>query len=176
MNLQSYQQKLAGLIQGTYSVGLSDDSHLTSIAESLNLQVTQEVIIEWRKLSIEHYCQLTSSALKQLGLFHKEVHRFVTQHGFSPYVEELGQAFLAALETHEVELIARLAEFERALIDVQQGTREKVTVRWRHDPYAVLAAIMEGRDLITLQSVGEYETHIAKNIPGMFKVIAKNAQ
>lgn len=175
MNLQSYQRKLAELIQGTYSVCLSDDSHLKAIAESPNLRVTQEIIVEWRELSIENYCRLTSSALKQLGMFHNEVQRFIAQHGFSPYVEELGQAFLVALETHEVKLVACLAEFERALIDVQQGTRDKITVRWRHDPYAVLAAIMEGRDLSRLQPVGVYETYVAKNIPGMFKVIGPKA-
>jgi len=170
MDLRNYQQQLASLIRGNSTVELTDDSHLRSVAESVNLEVTREVILEWRRLSIEHYCRLTSSALKQLGLFQTETQRFVATHDFSPYIEELGNAFLAALETHGHELIASLAAFERALIDVQQGTRNEVTMRWRYDPYAVLDAVMKGTGLSMLRPISLYEVHVAKDIDGLFRV------
>jgi hypothetical protein len=170
MDLRNYQQKLAGLIRGNFTVDPTDDSHLRSIAGSVNLEVTREVILEWRRLSIEHYCRLTSSALKQLGLFQAETQSYVAHHDFSPYAEELGNDFLAALETHSHELIASLAGFERALIDIQQGTREQATMRWRHDPYAVLDAVMKGSGLSVLQPVGLYEVHVEKDVDGLFRV------
>lgn len=176
MELKTYQQKLAGLIRGTYAVSADDNEHLKAIAESVNLEVTQEVILRWRQLSIENYCRLTARALKLLGIFHDETHQFVAAHGFSPYVEELGQDFLAALERHEIKWLASLARFERALIDVQHGTRDKVTVRWRHDPYAVLGRVIEGSALSTLQPGGQYETYIAKDLPGLFNVTKVECQ
>ena len=171
MELQNYQQKLAGLIQGSYTISRNDSSHLRSIADSVNLQVTQEVIVEWRELSIEHYCHLTSSALKQFGLFHKEIQSYISIHGFSPYVEELGNHFLTVLEAHDLELIACIAGFERALINTQHGMCDQVTLKWRHNPYAVLTAIMKGTDLKALQPTGAYQIHVAKDLPGLFRVV-----
>ena len=171
MRLRNYQQKLAALIRGNLALDAADNSHFRSIAGSANLEVTREVILEWRRLSIEHYCQLTSSALKQLGLFQAETRNFVAHHAFSPYAEELGDDFLAALETHDHELIASLSRFERALIDVQQGTRDQVTMTWRHEPYAVLDAVMRGSGLSQLRPVGLYQVHLGQDVQGLFRVI-----
>ncbi len=170
MDLRSYQQKLASLIRGNSTIDTTDDSNLRSIAGSVNLEVTREVILEWRRLSIEHYCHLTSSALKQLGLFQSEIQTFIASHDFSPYAEELGNDFLMALETHNQELIASLARFERAVIDIQQGTREHVTMKWRYNPYAVLDAVIKGSGLLALQPVSLYEVHVGKDIDGLFRV------
>jgi hypothetical protein len=171
MDLRTYQKKLAGLIRGNYAVGQADDNHLQSVAGSVNLEVTREVILEWRRLSIEHYCRLTSGALKQLGLFSVETRNFPASGDFSSYAEEFGNDFLAALEMHNHELVASVAGFERALIDIQQGTRDQVTLQWRHDPYAVLDAIMKGSGLSALQPVNLYEIHVGKDVDGLFQVI-----
>ena len=173
MDLRTYQRNLAGLIRGNYAVGPADDSHLQSVAGSVNLEVTRQVILEWRRLSIEHYCRLTSGALKQLGLFSDETRNFLASHNFSPYAEELGNDFLTALETHNHELVASVAGFERALIGIQQGTRDQVTLQWRHDPYAVLDAIMKGSGLSALQPVNLYEIQVGKDIDGLFQVFER---
>ena len=169
MKLREYQQKIAGLINGTYPVSKDDASHLQSIAGSVNLAVTQEVIIRWRRLSIESYCQLTSRALQQLGIFEKETDEFLFKRDVSPYAEELGHKFLTRLQSHELDLISSLAKFERALIEVQSGTRERATVNWNYDPYAVLGAVLEGNHLSALQPGVEYVTRIDKTLPRLFE-------
>jgi hypothetical protein len=170
MKLEHYQKKLAGLIRGTYGVKESDHVHLHAIADSINLQVTQEVISEWRMLSIENYCRLTAGVLKQLDLFREETENFISAYGFSPYVEELGQAFLLAMEQHDIDLLASVAAFERAMIDVQQGLRDDVTVKWHYNPYEVLAALFEGSGLAELEAGEEYAAYIASDLPDLFRV------
>ena len=170
MDLQNYQRKLAGLILGTYRVTGSDHAHLRAIADSVNLHVTQEVVLEWRMLSIENYCRLTAGVLKQFDLFQQETEMFVKKHGFSPYIEELGHSFLVAMEQHELKLLAEVAAFERAMIDVQQGTREEATVRWYYNPYEVLAAIFEGTGLAELERGQAYSIYIAQHLQELFQV------
>ena len=170
MKLENYQKKLAGLIRGTYDVAESDHVHLHAIADSINLRVTQEVVIEWRMLSIENYCRLTAGVLKQLDLFRDETEKFISTHGFSPYIEELGQSFLQAMEQQDIDLLASVAAFERAMIDVQQGTRDGVTVKWNYNPYEVLAALFEGSGLDELEAGEEYAAYISSELPKLFQV------
>jgi hypothetical protein len=171
VDLQTYQRKLAGLIRGTESVDDSDDGHFRSLADSVNLRVAQEIILEWRSLRIENYCRLTAAALKQLGVFSSRVGSFLDSRVVSPYAEELGSDFLAEIETHSDDFIAAIAEFERALIDVQQGLRDTVTLQWRHDPYAVLDAIMTGSGLSHVREDGRYEIRVARDMDGLFQVV-----
>ena len=128
----------------------------------------------WRRLSIENYCQLTSHALKQLGIFESETQKFLTKGDFSPYVEELGQKFLAQLQSHELDLVSCLATFELALIDVQNGIRESTTISWNYDPYIVLNAVLDGKNLRALQPSGEYETRVDRKLPRLFEVSQAN--
>ena len=171
MELLTYQRKIAGLIKGTYSPEADDNAHLQSIANSENLMVTQEIITWWRQLSLERYCKLTSAALKQFGIFDIETQRFIAQWRFSPYVEELAQEFLAVLTNHELEIIACLARFETALINITQGSNEAITVKWHHAPYAVLNAVTTGADLHAIKPTGYYETLVSRELPGLFKVV-----
>ena len=174
MELETYQRKLAGLIKGTYSPEPNDDAHLKSIAKSENLLVTQEIITWWRQLCIERYCQLTSAALKQLGIFEIETERMVNQWEFSSYIEELGHQFLVKMQNHELELVACLAKFESALINVKQGIVDSVTVEWQHAPYAVLSRVVTGSGLHTIKPTGYYETLVSRDLPGLFKVLQIN--
>ena len=171
MELQTYQRKLAGLIKGTYTPEVDDDEHLKSIAKSENLLVTREIITWWRQLSLERYCQLTSAALKQLGIFDRETERLVARWNFSPYIEELAQEFLASLQDHELEVVGCVAKFEAALINVKQGLVNKVTVKWHHEPYAVLGAVTEGSGLDAIAPTGLYETVVSRDLPRLFEVV-----
>lgn len=170
MNLLTYQRKIAGMIKDTYSPDANDHAHLLSIAKSDNLMVTQEIITWWRQLSLERYCKLTSVALKQFGIFDIETQRFIAQWRFSPYVEELAQEFLAVLTNHELEIIACLARFETALINVTQGSDEIITVKWHHAPYEVLNAVTTGADINKIKPTGNYVTLVSRELPGLFKV------
>lgn len=171
VELKHYQKKLAGLIRGNYAVTADDCENLHVIADSPSLSVTQEVILEWRMLSIENYCQLTAAALKQLDLFREATAEFVRIHGFSPYVEELGRAFLLAMEEHSIEVLATVAAFERAMIEVQQGVRDDVSVTWRGNPYEVLDALMAGSGLADFECGEEvYAVRIARDLPEVFEV------
>ena len=78
--------------------------------------------------------------------------------------------FLSGLEAHENEIIACLARFERALMDVYEGVRDSATVRWRHDPHAVLEAVTRGAGLCEVGPSGEYETRVDSTLSGLFEI------
>ena len=173
MDLQTYQRKLAGLIKGDYSVCPDEDAHIGQIACSKNLAVTQEIILWWRQLSFERTCVLTSTALKQLGLFDRETKRLVTEWRFSPFAEELAEDFLTTLAQHELEVLASVARFERALIAAQKGNAESVSVAWTSNPYEVLDALVNGGDLNKLRRSGRFTTVVSAGQPSLFKVFAE---
>lgn len=172
MDLRTYQRKLAGLIKGDAPCP-DDDAHLRRIAASDNLAVTREIILWWRQLSLERRCVLTSSALKQLGIFEAETRRFVDRWRFSPFVEELAEEFLTSLADHEIAVVASLARFERALIKVKLGAVGTVSIGWRHNPYAVFDALLNGGTLRGIKSEGRFTTVVSANLPGLFEVIGE---
>ena len=173
MDLRTYQRTLSGLIRDDYSPGPDDDAYFRQIARSEKLEVTREIVLWWRQMSLERACVLTSRALKAFGLFEAETETFVNRYRFSPFIELLSDEFLEWLSGHRVELLATVACFERALIRSKRGSSEPVSIQWGHNPYVVFDALLNGGDLSEIAQEGNYTTVVSPDLPGGFRVYSE---
>jgi hypothetical protein len=171
MDLATLQRQLRDLIKGTYQAADTDHPYLRALAGSPHVALVQEIIASWRVFSLTQFCRLTTAVLQHRDLLKTLVPAFIRATPSSPFMEEFGTAFLQAMSVYPDSLIASVAQFELALIRVQQGNSEEHVVTWEYDPTLVLRCLLYGQALNESQARGLYQTIVAQGLPGRFRVI-----
>jgi hypothetical protein len=170
-DLALLQRRLLALIKGSAGVTDADEPYLHQVASSDELTLAREIVLWWRAFQVERYCVLTAAVLKRREVFDAAISDFVRTHQFSPFIETLGQAFLAAMSTHPDPLVASVASFELALVRVKQGDRATYVVDWDVEPYAVLDELLTGRRAADVETAGRYRTITSTQLPRLFEVV-----
>jgi hypothetical protein len=173
MDLATRQRQLLGLLKGTHYKSFDDEPYIKRIASSKNLKVTREIVVWWRLFALERYCILTSKLLKQRNLFEGLVQDFVSTQKISPFIEELGKAFLESFSEHEDSLIVSVAQFELALIKVKHGDPETYVIDWLSEPYSVLNNLLRDNQIGKENDKFCYQTIVSRELPNFFQVIRK---
>ena len=170
MDLSEHQRKLLGMIKGTYHPTGADEPYLQALTGSDSLSLVREIATWWRIYDLERYCALTSRLLKQRRVYETTVDRFVKTHAISPYINELGEAFLQDLSDSEDGLLAELAAFELALTRVKRGSPNTYTLLWQHDPTALLTSLVNETPVQDGAPQGDYRVTVSAGLPGMFSI------
>ncbi len=170
-DLATLQRGLLGLIKGTHHVTEADEPYLQVVAHSDELALVREIATWWRAFSLERYCVLTVALLKRRGIFDEAVSTFIREHTISPFIETLSRAFLRALSTHADGLVATVAQFELALIQVKHGDPTHYTIEWAYEPYTVLQGLLTGASWEEARAQGRYCTMVSRDYPKLFEVL-----
>jgi hypothetical protein len=170
MTLATRQRQLLGLLKGNDDDSFESEPYIRAIAQSKNLEVTREIILWWRLSSLERYCVLTSQLLKQRKLFESLVQNWLSTHKISPFIEELGKAFLESLREHEDSLVASVAQFELALIKVKKGDSNTYVIDWFYEPYSVLNNLLRGEPVNEKKEQVFYQTLVSRKFLNLFQV------
>jgi hypothetical protein len=125
----------------------------------------------WRVFMLEQYCRLTIRMLKAQQCCEDTIQTFVQSQTLSPFIEELGEAFLQAMSQHSDRLLASVARFEHALLCVKRDREKCYVIDWDYEPYYVLHCLLHGLPLELGSVCGRYQTVVAGNIPGHFQVL-----
>ena len=161
-SLQDHQRAMRDLIRG---VRVADDPYIAAAAQSIGLEVTRDTIRGWRQFRLDRNCRLTSTILRQRGLY-DEVFESIDRE--LPFIEELAAVFLDAAAARGDALVATVARFERALLandDVEQQ------IDWPCDPYDVLGPLLSGDEVPPLQPA-PHRTYVSRALHGLFRVEA----
>jgi hypothetical protein len=118
MDLATHQRKLLSLFRSNYQAHPDDDSYIQRIARSKDLKEARGNIFLWRIWVLERTAPLTFALLKHRKLLNQAVTAFIKGHNISPFRETQAPEFLAMLSTHDDSLIASVAQFELALLNV----------------------------------------------------------
>jgi hypothetical protein len=170
MDLSEHQRKLLGMIKGTYHPTGDDEPYLQALTDSDSLGLVREIATWWRIYDLERYCALTARLLKQRRVYESTVDRFVKTHAISPYINELGEAFLQDMSASEDGLLAELAAFELALTRVKRGSLHTYTLLWQHDPAALLTSLVQEIPIPVDVQPGDYRVTVSAGLPGMFSI------
>lgn len=148
--------------------GAQCSTHYAEQLKSSNrLVLLQECILNWRELTIETSCPLTSRMLTVKRTRISKVANL--KRGSSPFSEVLARDFLTGLSAHDDPLIASIAQFELALLDLREGHSEPRTIQWKTEPNEVLAVLLFGGSLDEVRP-GAYLMTVSPDIPGGFRV------
>jgi hypothetical protein len=169
-DLAVLQEHVRQLLRAPHSVVAEDDAYLRALAQSPQLALVREIVAQWRSYDLRRTCVLTSRLLTRAGQFEVAVEAFTRHGASSPFVEELGAAFLAALEGHADPLVATVARFERHLLHVARGDPGEYAVAWDRDPHVVLRQLVAAASEVEEAPRGCYRTLIARRYPGYFVV------
>jgi hypothetical protein len=170
MNLAEHQRKLLGMIRGTYTPSMADEPYLQAVDNSQHLGLVREIVTWWRLFGIERYCVLTARLLKQRGNFETIVSHFIIECAFSPFINELGEAFLSYLVESGDSLLSEVAEFELALTRVKRGDPAAYVMEWGHDPVTVLTCLVKGLVFEADNIRGSYRVTVSASLEGMFSI------
>lgn len=170
MNLVEHQRKLLLMIKGSYNPSIMDEPYLRAVAKSEHLELVREIATWWRIFDIERYCALTARLLKQRGIYETSVNQFVKTHTISPFINELGEAFLMDLSESNDRLLSEVSRFELALTRVKRGDQSAYTIKWEHDPATVLTCLVKGIAFETDKTHGNFLVTVSATIPGMFSI------
>jgi hypothetical protein len=172
MDLASLQRHLLALIKsgpGPEGSG-GADPYIRGVACSPQLEVVREIVFRWRLYDVRRACVLTARLLARRGWLDGAVGAFIRERRLSPFVEELGVAFLEAMGSDDDLLVATVARFELALLKVKRGDPGEYLVDWRQDPYAVLTDLLDGTGAGQGAKPGVYRTVISGEYPDLFIV------
>lgn len=174
MNLDSLQHELFHLIQGDSPRSPETHSYILEVAVSPQLQLVRSIALWWRVFGIERFCPLTSALLRRDGTLEDLVQTFLRQTDVSPYIEQLGLAFVTEMTGHNNRLVACVAEFERALIRVKQGDANTYRIEWAHEPYAILDRLLRNLPLLESELEGRFHTIVSSHLPRLFEVVEEH--
>jgi len=175
MNLATQQRRLLGLIRSNYDVQADDDAYIQQVAQSRELVEARRNIFLWRLWVLERTCVLTFNLLKQRSLLEGLLSAFMAQHNISPFRETQAPAFLEYLSRHQDSLIASVAQFELALLNVREGDPGAYIVAWNVEPHGVLARLARDLPLDAQPPAGAYEIHISGELPGHFQIVGRSS-
>jgi hypothetical protein len=143
------------------------DSYLELVQGSGELAAIREIAIWWRTYHLERTCVHTARLMRRLGLFGHAVAEFYASAPASPFAEELGRQFVAAMSGHTDPLVASMAQFEAALLKVRAGSAGRYGIEWDRNPNDVFRALEHGGELPPSEGMPCYFVEVAANIPGM---------
>jgi hypothetical protein len=169
MELAALQKELRSLIKGRASQGPSSDPYIRAVAQSPHLQIVREIALYWLAYSVEKTCPLTCNALKRRGNFDETIGAFI-EHEVPPFIEDLASAFLVEQSGHLEPLVASVAQFERAILNVKRGDAGTYVIQWEHEPYSALASLMNAMPLLEPMPGAAYQTVVSGNLPDLFTV------
>jgi hypothetical protein len=162
MTLAQLQRTLAALIKGTHQPSPADPPYIAMVAGSAHLEMVREVVSWWRAFDVTRFCVLTSTLLRQAGLFDEAFDAFVRKGRVSPFVETAGASFLEEMSTHPDSLVRSVARFELALVRIKAGDRGDHVIEWEYDPEIVLNAVLNGRSFDRQAIGGSYRTLVSE--------------
>jgi hypothetical protein len=143
------------------------DSYLELVEGSGELAAIREIAIWWRTYHLERTCVHTARLMRRLGLFGQAVAKFYASTAASPFAEEAGRQFAAAMSGHADPLVASMAQFEAALLNVRAGSACRYGIEWDRNPNDVFRALEQGGELPASEGMPCYFVEVAANIPGM---------
>jgi hypothetical protein len=143
------------------------DSYLKLVEGSAELAAMREIAIWWRTYHLERVCVHTTRLMRRLGLFDQAVAKFNAGTAASPFAEEIGRQFAAAMSAHADPLVASMAQFEAALLKVRGGSAGRYGIEWDRNPNDVFRALEQGGELPPSEGMSCYFVEVAASIPGM---------
>jgi hypothetical protein len=169
ITLAEYQKTLLDLMKGRAAASPFTDPHLVEVAQSPGLGLLREIAVWWRGFAVETNCPWTARLLKKLGGFDSDVEKFYRGQNVSPYVEKAGEQFLLQMSSSPAPLVAAMARFELAIMQVKQGDAETHCVEWDRNPEQVFQFLKSGRDLPPAEPGLTYRMYIAHDIPELVR-------
>lgn len=171
MSLASQQQAMLGLMRLPNAPTGERDPYLRRVARSRDLREARNNVFLWRAFVLARTAPLTYNLLKRCGRLKAELDRYIAGNNLSPYRETHAAIFLDGLGNDADELVACVAQFERALHRVRHGDAGPYVMRWAMDPLPILLQLAaDSPDDISLSEKGAYQIVIARNLPGYFEV------
>jgi len=138
--LEQHQRAVLALIKSR-ATDCAGDPWITRVSGSRELEMVRGIALWWRQYQIEAQCLYTTRALKGAGRFEQTVSGFFDGRATSPFIEELGRAFLGALRADADPVVRAVAMFESACHAVREGSLETFRIEWDRDPTQVLRAL-----------------------------------
>ena len=170
-DLQTIQNRLYDMIRDNTPVRPDDPAYIQEVAGTPNLALLREISNWWIGYNLETYCPYTHKLMRRLDVWYStlEAHMYtgINEH----HIPTLGDRFLGLMDSHEHPMVAAMARFERALKRVKRGSQEEYTSEWQHNPYALLAAVIDDSPLEDV-SEGAFQTVVSHAIEGLFTVYA----
>ena len=169
MDLAAHQRALLALIEGDQSSTDVDEEYLRDVAASDGLRVLREIVAHWEVYDIRRACPLTATALQGSGRFVEAVGA-VRFEGTSAFLDERVSVFLDNVADAEGGVIASIARFEQAIIDVRRGEPHRHVIEWDRNPAVVVNGLLEGRWLVDEAEPGHYRTIVDPALPGLVSI------
>jgi hypothetical protein len=170
MDLATCQRKLLGLFRNAYRVPADEDAYIREVAQSKELEEGRRNIQLWRVYVLERTCALTVNLLRRRKLLDEALDAFIMQKNISPFRETQGPAFLEWLSRHDDRLIASVAQFELALMNVRQGDTGPYVIPWSVEPHGVLHSLARDIPFADDTPAGDYEIVVSGDLPGQFRI------
>jgi hypothetical protein len=143
------------------------DSYLDLAESSGELAAIREIALWWRTHHLHRTCIHTARLLRRLSLFDQAVAEFYAGTAASPFSEEIGGQFAAAMSQHADPLVASMAQLEAALMKVRGGSAARYSIEWDRNPNDVFRALERGGELPASEGLPCYYVEVAANIRGM---------
>ena len=172
MDLATYQRKLLALFRNTYTVEEDDDAYIRAIAQSKELIEGRKNILLWRVFVLERTCPLTVNLLRRRDLLEEILEALIMETNISPFRETQGPVFLEKLSNHDDCMIAAVAQFELALMNVKQGDPARYVIHWDQEPHGILYSLAQNTPFAPDIPKGSYDILVAHDLPGQFKILS----
>ncbi len=169
MDLAAHQRALLGLIEGGPAPAAADDEYLRAVSSSDGLRVLREIVAHWEAYDVRRACPLTATALERSGRFEEAVGA-VRFEASSSFLDERVTVFLDGVADAEGGVIASVARFEQALVDVRRGEPGRHVIEWDRDPAVVVNGLLEGRWLADEAEPGRYRTIVDPALPELVSI------
>jgi hypothetical protein len=170
MDLATHQRKLLRLLRDTTDGATDDDPYVRAVACSRDLEEARRNVFLWRIYVLERTCILTFRLLRQKKLLGATVASFIATRNISPFRETQPPAFLETLRDHADPLVASVAQFELALMNVRRGDRATYTIHWNREPAAVLDALATDRPVGEPGNEASHEIVVSSELPSLFRL------
>ena len=164
MDLECYQRGLLDLLKER---GIGCEDYLRGVAGTREIAVVREIAVWWRVFQLEAQCPFTARLLKRRGCFQELVASHFNNNFTSPFVEELSRGFVLSLRFHDDPLIASVAQFEYAWLEVRDCSARVFEVLWDRHPDLVFHALDNGSNLPEPETGCFYCMEVAQDVPGM---------
>jgi hypothetical protein len=175
MDLATCQRKLLALFRNTYILGEDDDAYIRTVAQSKELEEGRKNILLWRIFVLERTCPLTVNLLRRRDLLEEILEAFIRETNISPFRETQGPAFLERMSNHDDRLIAAVAQFELALMNVRLGDSARHVIHWDMEPHGILYSLAQNTPFASEIPQGPYDILVARDLPGQFKILSGRA-
>jgi hypothetical protein len=164
--MTSLEQQQRGLLALIKHRNLeTGDAWLRQIAGSKQMEMLAEIALWWRLYQINEQCRYTARLLRRLGRYQETVKAFFERGVTSPYIEKLSRDFLLSLNTHPDALIAAVAAFELACLEMPVSAKRWQIV-WDREPADVLVALDQETEIPAAEVGCHYLMHVGADVPG----------